>query len=71
METATIRIYTYKGKASKKYYKIAYHKHQFNFVHIGKEKIPLCTEGKNKDGRKYLEYTGEFTFDKDKCKITI
>ena len=71
METATIRIYTYKGKSSKKYYKIAYYKHQFNFVHIDKTKIPLCKECKNKDGRKYLEYTGDFSFDKEKQEIRV
>lgn len=71
METATIKIFTYKGKASRKYYKIAYYKHQFNFVHIDKEKIQLCKELKNKDGRKYLEYTGSFSFNKERQEIRV
>lgn len=72
MEQATIRIYTYKGKSSKKYYKIAYYKHQFNLVHISKDKLKECKEGKRlKDGRKYLEYTGDFSFDKEGQEIKI
>lgn len=71
METAKIRIYTYKGKSSRKFYKIAYYKHQFNFVHIDKDKLSQCVQGKNKEGRKYLEYTGDFFFDKEKQEIRI
>ena len=70
METATIRIYTYKGKSSRKYYKIAYYKRVYYFVHIDKNKIELCKQGK-KDGRKYLEYTGDFLLDKEKRIIKI
>lgn len=64
MEQGTIRIYTYKGKSSNKYYKITYYKGQYNFVHIDKDKIKLCKTGKRRDGKKYLEYTGDFSFDK-------
>lgn len=71
MEKATIRIYTYKGKASHKYYKIAYYKRQFNFVHIDKNKIKECLQCRGKDGRKYLEYSGCFYFDKEKQVIKI
>ena len=71
MERATIDIYTYKGKSSNKYYKIAYYKRQFNFVHIDKDKIKQCVKGKNKDGRKYLRYSGDFSFNKEKQEIKI
>lgn len=66
-----LRIYTYKGKISKKYYKIAYFARQFNFVHISKDKIKECNKCTGKDGRKYLEYNGEFSFDKEKQEIRI
>ena len=71
MEHSTIRIYTYKGKSSNKYYKITYYKGQYNFVHIDKDKIKLCKTGKRRDGKKYLEYTGVFSFDKVKKEVRI
>lgn len=71
MITSKIRIYTYKGKSSKKYYKIAYFGGQYNFVHISKEKISKCKQGVGKDGKKYLEYIGDFTFDKVNKVITV
>lgn len=72
MERATIRIYTYKGKSSGKYYKIAYYKGVFNLVHISKDKLIECTKGKRlKDNKVYLEYTGDFTFDREKQEIRV
>ena len=43
---------------------MAYFGGQYNFVHISKEKISKCKQGIGKDGKKYLEYIGDFTFDK-------
>lgn len=71
MESAKIRIYTYKGKTSNKYYKITYYKGQYNFVHIDKAKIALCKQGERQDGRKYLEYEGVFSFDRKKKEVRI
>ena len=69
METAKIRIKTYKGKLSRKYYKIAYYRRKFYFVHISKEKISECKECVGKNGKKYLEYTGQFSIDDKVIRI--
>ena len=66
-----IDIYTYKGKLSKKYYKIAYFDHQFNFVHVSRDKLCELKVKHNKKGRKYLEYVGNFSFNKERQEIDI
>lgn len=71
MIKATLRIFTYKGKASKKYYKMAYFARKYFFVHISKEKLTECLQKKTKDGRKYLEYNGVFSLNREKGEITI
>ena len=57
---ATLRIKTYKGKLSKQYYKVAYFKEKYYFVHISKEKLSECKQMTDKKGKKYLEYIGQF-----------
>ena len=71
MEYGLLRIFTYKGKSSKKYYKIARYNNKYYFVHISVEKIGECTEKKRRDNKKYLEYNGYFVINKDKGEIHI
>lgn len=69
MLKATLRIKTYKGKLSKKYYKVAYFNKKYYFVHISKEKLSECKQMTDKKGKKYLEYIGQFSIDKEVITI--
>ena len=60
VENKTLSIFTYKSKSGK-YYKVAFYKGIFYFVHISKnKKLEVCT---SKKGSKFLRYTGNFNIE--------
>lgn len=53
------------------WYRIAFFKDSFRFVHFDTIKAKTLPSKKNRNGKKYIEYEGPFTVDEIDGTITI